>query len=177
MLTSPDLDAETVKLFFSMALSETDVFFIPNHPAFEYSQARKGLAYLAHHFGFLELAHELEKYFSPQSERFLDTFCRLVSPTDLILKRFDEAVLSDDLDDLLRKRVVKPARSNCDSPKRVNSICDPSRSANPIATSLASDLIIRVRSILTAILPLDATPQSEVVLDHPAFGSCEPPQN
>jgi hypothetical protein len=100
-LTKPDVYVETVNLFFSMALNEMDFSVIPRGSTPEDTRVRKGLLVLARHFGFTELTAELENHFSPQSERFLETFHRLGSPTDLLVNRSHESVLSEDINDFL----------------------------------------------------------------------------
>jgi hypothetical protein len=101
-LTNPTLDVDTARLFFSMALNEAAFSVIPCGATPEDTRTRNGLSILARHFGFTELTSELEKRFSPQSERFLDTFRRLHSRNDHLVKRFDEAILSDDINDFLQ---------------------------------------------------------------------------
>jgi hypothetical protein len=96
-----------------MALVQNhDFSLIPTGLTPEYARAKENLSVLARHFGFTELTVELEKYCSPQSKNFLDTFRRLGSPCDLVVTRFDEAVLSDDNRDFLRDDDMRQLKFN-----------------------------------------------------------------
>jgi hypothetical protein len=96
-LTNADLDVKTTELFFSMVCNEKDFSFIPPERTPEHEQVRRGLSFLSQRYGFPELASELEKIFSLQSELFSMLFVvyvlRQIFLSDVSMKLFFRRIL------------------------------------------------------------------------------------